>query len=248
MSKCEDVFIVLWYFFCANKKKERKKEKRKKKKERKRKRRKKKDSTFPSSLPSFSRLPFLEFLFRLSPPPSKSNSERKKNSVPFRLCQCRYLHVFSLHFFTTSTAASLEKDVLRPFLGHETVSKTWWHNTRSGLSKKFTICGGLVPFLFPFLYSSFRMYNAPTFRAAQQCHWRARHCCIGRVLDIVGLGHYNNNNKGLVPRVLFLFSVSKKNPTIQTTLKKTRLEQNPVQSRLFQLGPPVQPSSPEPRK
>ena len=152
MSKCEDVFIVLWYLFCANKKKERKKEKRKKKKERKRKRRKKKDSTFPSSLPSFSRLPFLEFLFRLSPPPSKSNSERKKNSVPFRLCQCRYLHVFSLHFFTTSTAASLEKDVLRPFLGHETVSKTWWHNTRSGLSKKFTIVG--VLFLFCFLFST----------------------------------------------------------------------------------------------
>ena len=180
---CSSFFGI---FSVQTRKKKERKEKRKKKKERKRKRRKKKDSTFPSSLPSFSRLPFLEFLFRLSPPPSKSNSERKKNSVPFRLCQCRYLHVFSLHFFTTSTAASLEKDVLRPFLGHETVSKTWWHNTRSGLSKKFTISGSC---------SFFVSFSLLLFPNVQCSHIQSRSTVSLESTSLLywkGLGHHRS--------------------------------------------------------
>ena len=67
-----------------------------------------------------------------------------------------------------------------------------------------------------------------------------------------GLGHcrswslqqqQGSCSEGLVP-----FFRIKEEPNNPNNTKKTRLEQTPVQSRLFQLGPPVQPSSPEPRK
>ena len=246
MSKCEDVFIVLWYFFCANKKKERKKEKEKRKKKEKEKEEKRKiqlsllpfhlSPVFPSLNSSFA------FLLLLP------NQIQKEKRTPFLSGSVNVgISMFFRYIFSQHPPLLHSKKMFYVLFLVMRRSQKPGGTTLVRVFQKNSPYLGLVPFLFPFLYSSFRMYNAPTFRAAQQCHWRARHCCIGRVLDIVGLGHYNNN-KGLVPRVLFLFSVSKKNPTIQTTLKKTRLEQNPVQSRLFQLGPPVQPSSPEPRK
>ena len=67
-----------------------------------------------------------------------------------------------------------------------------------------------------------------------------------------GLGHCRSWSLQQQQRVLFRGSCSffpyQRRAQQPNNTEKTRLEQTPVQSRLFQLGPPVQPSSPEPRK
>ena len=101
MSKCSDVFIVLWYFFmCRHKKKKKKK-------------REIKLSSFCShrSLPS-------------------------KTLFASHFGSSMFLVRFSQH----PRCCTRESNFL---LGHETVSKTWWHNTRL-LSKKFTISSLLL--------------------------------------------------------------------------------------------------------
>ena len=84
--------------------------------------------------------------------------------IAMLLCNVSLIFIYFVH---NIPRCCTQKEELTSLFGHETVSEPGG-TTLERLSKKFTI--SILQVLGLFLYFSFRMYNAPTFRAAQQCH------------------------------------------------------------------------------